>query len=125
MGATLTLFTKGAGEQLSPNFNQTEIDCRCKSKDCHFALQSPVLIEKRQALRDDWGSGIKSNSGFRCIIHNDVIGGTDKSFHTKGMADDLAPSDLSLLDEFEEMCRHHFPFVLRYDTFCHCDTRGA
>ena len=42
-------------------------------------------------LRQDWGSGIRITSGFRCEKLNKVVGGQPSSLHLKGWAADIQP----------------------------------
>lgn len=78
---------------LSTNFNWSEFSC--KGKDCcgHSAPIHPDLIEAVQALRDRIGRPLSITSGFRCNRHNAAIGGEENSFHTLGMAADVACPD--------------------------------
>lgn len=50
-------------------------------------------------LRQAWGSGIKVNSGFRCALLNNAVGGSPTSAHLKGYAADLSPVN-GKVDEF-------------------------
>lgn len=42
-------------------------------------------------LRQDWGSGIRITSGFRCEKLNKAVGGQPSSLHLKGWAADIQP----------------------------------
>lgn len=41
-----------------------------------------------------------------------------------GYAFDPSPENVGDMDEFEELARQCFPFVIRYLTFLHCDIHG-
>lgn len=45
------------------------------------------------SLREDWGSGINVNSGFRNDKLNAAVGGVSNSVHRTGYAADLYPSN--------------------------------
>lgn len=42
-------------------------------------------------IREAWGKPVKVNSGFRCKILNEAIGGSETSVHPEGKAVDLWP----------------------------------
>lgn len=117
------LYNKGENVQLSKNLNQSEMDCHCGSDVCQFTIIDDSFVRFFQSLRDNWGSGIRINSGFRCQKHNENVGGVSSSFHTKGMAGDLFPLN-GEFEDFDFACRYHFKYVKKYQSFCHCDTRG-
>lgn len=78
---------------LSKNFNRHEFECQ--GKDCceHSAPVHPELIDGLQILRDMVGHRIDISSGFRCKRHNRKENGSKNSFHTLGMAADIACFD--------------------------------
>lgn len=80
---------------LSKNFNRSEF--ACKGLDCcdQSAPVHPDLIGGLQRLRDLAGLPLRINSGFRCNRHNRKIDGSLESFHTLGMAADIACKEMS------------------------------
>jgi uncharacterized protein YcbK (DUF882 family) len=112
---------------LSRNFNRSEF--ACKGEDCcnHSAPVHPDLIEALQALRDRIGKPLSITSGFRCNRHNTAIGGEDQSFHTLGMAADVAcpdgisPGQLAALAEGIDLFREGGIGI--YPSWVHLDVR--
>ena len=112
---------------LSRNFNRSEF--ACKGEDCcgHSAPVHPDLIEALQALRDRIGKPLSITSGFRCNRHNQAIGGEDHSFHTLGMAADVAcpdgisPGQLAALAEGIDLFREGGIGI--YPSWVHLDVR--
>lgn len=46
-----------------------------------------------QPVRELWGKPIKVNSGYRCQVLNDAVGGSKKSQHLTGHAADITTGD--------------------------------
>ena len=96
---------------LSKNFNRSEFACKGENCCGHSAPVHPDLIEALQALRDRIGKPLSITSGFRCNRHNKAVGGAEQSFHTLGMAADVAcsgrhqrPRQLAALAEGDPTC---------------------
>jgi zinc D-Ala-D-Ala carboxypeptidase len=112
---------------LSRNFNRSEF--ACKGEDCcgHSAPVHPDLVEALQALRDRIGKPLSITSGFRCNRHNQAISGEDHSFHTLGMAADVAcpdgigPEELAALADGIEL--FHQGGIGIYPSWVHLDVR--
>ena len=68
----------------SENFYLDEFQCSC----CKFNDINPILVEKIQRVRDEFGP-IKITSACRCEIWNEKVGGKKNSAHTKSHALDL------------------------------------
>lgn len=62
------------------------------------------LAEFLDDLRDDWGSGIRVTSGFRCEKLNVAVGGVLNSVHRLGWAADVIPSN-GKFDEFVDFIK--------------------
>lgn len=75
---------------LSKNFSRHEFACQGKNCCGHAAPIHPDLISGLQQLRDRVGLELTINSGFRCIKHNKEEDGENNSYHTLGMAADVA-----------------------------------
>ena len=71
-------------EYLSRNFKRSELQCPC-CKKCEI---NPVLLTRIQTLRDLFGP-IIITSGYRCMKHNQKVGGAEKSYHLNGNAVDI------------------------------------
>jgi len=81
---------------LSANFSRQEIACKGGSQCCGgVAVAHPLMVTLAQTLRDRLGIPLFVNSGFRCIIHNTLVGGVKGSDHTLGGAWDLSNPDVS------------------------------
>ncbi len=62
------------------------------------------LAEFLDGLRDDWGSGIRVTSGFRCEKLNVAVGGVLNSVHRLGWAADVVPVN-GKFDEFVDFIK--------------------
>ena len=78
---------------LSKNFSRSEFACKGTNCCGHSAPVQPELISALQALRDQLNLPLNITSGFRCNRHNESVGGAARSFHTLGMAADVACPD--------------------------------
>ena len=78
---------------LSKNFSRSEFACKGTNCCGHSAPIQPELISALQALRDQLNLPLSITSGFRCNRHNESVGGATRSFHTLGMAADVACPD--------------------------------
>lgn len=67
------------GEWPYPNFSLKEVSC----KHCGEFYLDHASMEALQELRDMWGKPIVINSGHRCIVHNNNVGGSENSQHLK------------------------------------------
>ena len=52
-----------------------------------------LLIEELDKIRDEFGSPIYVNSGYRCKELNKAVGGVSNSAHLKGLAADITSKD--------------------------------
>ena len=98
----LWLFPKGADTRLSENFTLNEFQCRCGEIRCHLTLVHPKLVETLQTLRELLARPLYLSSGFRCVSHNERIGGLVRSYHTRGMAADVVCATGAQMDELAE-----------------------
>lgn len=106
----------------NPILNQYEVDCKCKNEICRTTLISEENLTSFRRTRLGFGSPVKANSCYRCMLHNKAVGGVLDSSHTKGDGIDLEPLNGDL-DGLEIEARKHYKYVLRYPTFIHCDNR--
>ena len=72
------------------HFRPSEFKCPC----CGRILVEDELLVKLEILRDMIGRPIFITSGYRCEKYNSKIGGSQKSYHLKGMAADIWVPDL-------------------------------
>lgn len=109
---------------LSPHLKHSEFKCKCTKITCHFTLYSDSLLMCFEKAREVLGVPLIVTSGFRCQGHNKDIGGTQKSFHTRGMAVDIVcPSNIEW-ETFSRVMKSTFPRTLEYKekNFIHCMT---
>jgi uncharacterized protein YcbK (DUF882 family) len=78
---------------LSKNFSRSEFACKGTNCCGYSAPVQPELISALQALRNQLNLPLSITSGFRCNRHNESVGGAARSFHTLGMAADVACPD--------------------------------
>lgn len=100
-------------------FRVKEFVCRGSGKN----LIKQELIDKLDALREDFGQPIIVTSGYRSPEYNKKIGGAPNSTHMQGIAADITARDL---DRLYELCLKHFDAVGdgRKKGFCHVDLRS-
>ncbi len=103
-----------------PNFSLREVRCKC---GCGLVILQPELLICTYNLRMRYGKPVIMRSWTRCLAHNEAVGGKGDSYHLFGKANDPTPAD-GINDRFRAICHDCFPYVLDYDDFCHCDTRG-
>jgi uncharacterized protein YcbK (DUF882 family) len=83
-----------------------------------------------QRLRDKLNVPIKINSGYRCELHNSLIGGSKNSQHLKGLASDIVVKDYTpeqvynFVDKLQRLNMFKLGGLGKYDTFTHLDIRG-
>lgn len=78
---------------------------RNQADDEAIANLTLLCLEVLQPIRDEIGSVININSGFRCLTLNRRLGSSDKSHHVRGMAADIecfAMDNLALAKLIEE-----------------------
>jgi uncharacterized protein YcbK (DUF882 family) len=114
---------KGQYKKLSKYFSTKEFE---NSSDKEFFID-PVLLEKLDLVREEFGESITVTSGYRSPAHNAKIGGASSSQHCQGKAADIRPSSSSKdkLDRLYLICENHFEAVGdgRNRGFIHVDTR--
>lgn len=104
-----------------PNFAMWEIACRC----CGLIILQPKLLLIQHEVRQEFGEPIRTHSWCRCPQHNAEVGGKEDSYHVVGKGIDQSPLYGNPTPRFTTICRKHYPIVLVYNTFLHCDTRGS
>lgn len=95
----LWLFGKDETGRLSEHFRVEEFHCGCAGADCHLTLLHPHLVSALQTLRSRLGRPLRLTSGYRCQRHNRQVGGRRRSYHTRGMAADVACASPEALEE--------------------------
>jgi uncharacterized protein YcbK (DUF882 family) len=82
---------------LSAHFCKSEFACRC----CGELKIKMRLIDGLEKLRTLAGKAIVIHDGYRCLAHNQQVGGVTDSEHTQGMAADVEIPGLSLQEMYE------------------------
>lgn len=85
------------------------------------------LVDFLNRLRLAFGKPLIVTSGYRSPEHNATIpGAVPNSYHTKGLAADVAPMDAKDLNRLWQLAdsMNVTGGVGRYDTFVHIDRRG-
>ena len=116
-------YVKGKKSQLSPNFESTEFDCKCKNKTCTTTEIDPKLVEYLQKIRDYFGKAVTINSAYRCDKHNKSIGGASQSKHKFGQAADIKVSGIKPLKVAQYAEFIGIKGIGQYSNFVHIDTR--
>ncbi len=73
-------------DQISEHFTKNELACKC----CGRLALHPQFLEKLEHVRALYGKPMAINSGYRCEVHNTLIGGVSSSAHLDGNAVDVA-----------------------------------
>lgn len=114
---------KGQYKKLSKYFSSKEFE---NKTDKQFYID-PVLLQKLDLVREEFGEPIKITSGYRSPEHNAKVGGSPSSQHCLGKAADITPANFSKekLDKLYLICENHFEAVGdgRRKGFIHVDTR--
>jgi len=106
--------------QLSENFSLHEFQCR----HCGQVKLDSRLVQKLQALRDEVGVPLVITSGFRCLEHNQAVGGADGSQHLFGRAADVVIPEGMSGEKFADIGRKvGFTGIGVYSSFVHMDVR--
>ena len=71
---------------MTKNFLAAEFACKC---GCGRNMISRLLVDQLQKLRDEIGRPITVISGYRCRLHNTLVGGGQLSQHVLGNAADI------------------------------------
>jgi uncharacterized protein YcbK (DUF882 family) len=123
LGITMVSWKKGQYKKLSKHFSSKEFE---NSTDKEFFID-PILLQKLDLVREDFGESITITSGYRSPAHNAKIGGSSSSQHCLGKAADIRPTSGSKekLDKLYLICEKYFEAVGdgRIKGFIHVDTR--
>jgi uncharacterized protein YcbK (DUF882 family) len=96
----------------------------------HILENVKDLAYHLQRLRDKFNKPININSGYRCELHNSVIGGSKNSQHLKGLAADIVVKDktpfevYNFIDKLSNLNMIKQGGLGLYNTFVHFDIRG-
>lgn len=82
---------------LSAHFSKSELACRC----CGELIIDPALIDALERLRELAKKPIRICAGYRCLAHNQEVGGVTDSEHIRGVAADIVIPGLTLQQMYE------------------------
>ena len=86
-----------------------------------------ILFNSFKWIREAWGKPIRITSGYRCPMHNAMVGGTVLSAHMFGLALDCDCEDADEVFELDKLIEETAPDLRRgryteSGTFIHLDT---
>ncbi len=115
------IFNQTNNDQLTPHFKAEEFRCKDKTKEF---LWAPKLLEVLETIRNHFNAPVIINSGYRTPSWNVKVGGTQNSYHCKGMAADIVVKGHSS----NEVAKYADSImeqggVIRYTNFVHVDVR--
>lgn len=119
----LAVYAKGNAIKISSNFKSTEMDCKGK-KCCSNTLIDKQLINYLQKIRNHFNKPITINSGYRCAIHNEAVGGARYSKHIQGKAADIVVKGVKPAEVAKYCESIGIKGIGLYGTFTHIDTRS-
>ena len=101
------------------HFENDEFTCRCGCDNNGISKPLVLMLDDARELAQ---IPFKINSGFRCLKHNEKIGGVKDSSHCKGLAVDIACNDdKRRFFIVSALISVGFKRILIYDTFIHVD----
>lgn len=111
---------------LTRNFSEIEFACNKGKCGCKGKSVSLQLVYALQLVRQHFGKTITINSGIRCTVHNNLVGGSANSKHISGQAADFTVDGISP-DEVADFLDSTFTGnngLGRYNSFTHFDVRS-
>ena len=93
---------------MTKNFKRQEFECKGTCDKCKKQTSMPLevyenvikLAGQLQILRDYVGRPVRINSAYRCVQHNDNVGGSKTSQHIYGKAADITIQSLKPIEVF-------------------------
>ena len=118
-------YSRNDKTQLSEHFNISEFHCKGEDCGCSETLHDPTLTAYLQQIRDHFGKPLKITSGYRCHKHNEAVGGSADSLHTKGQAADFVINGVMPLEIAQFAEQLGINGIGLYEDFVHIDTRST
>lgn len=118
----MTTYSKGSGVRVSPHFNSNEFDCK-NHKCCDETIIDSELVAILEKIRGHFGKPVRINSAYRCAKHNKEVGGSNNSYHLKGMAADIRISGVKPIEIAKYAESAGVKGIGLYPSFVHVDTR--
>jgi len=111
--------------RMFPNFQPQEFRCPCEHPLCQGDGMEFWFLSALQDLRLQVGFPLKINSGYRCSIYNEHVGGVKNSYHVKGVAVDICTRAFSPKEKHRLLRKafQRFTGIGMYTTFIHLDLR--
>lgn len=109
--------------RVSNNFRRYEFECQC---GCGFSTVDIELVGVLEKVRENFENPIIITSGNRCLTHNQNVGGSVNSQHTKGIAVDFKVQNCDQ-DEVADYLEENYPDsfgIGRYNGRTHLDVRA-
>jgi zinc D-Ala-D-Ala carboxypeptidase len=107
-------------------FQRSETAVRLNIEQQFYPLSSHIInnldaLAKNllQPVRNDLGSRMHINSGYRCQELNEAVGGSETSDHMQGMAADIISRDAELLYKLALKFPHKQIILYREKNFVH------
>ena len=109
----------------SPFFKMEEFQCRCSYSDCRQSNQfmDERFLELVFKVRAQLDFPFYVTSAYRCEKHNRDVGGAKLSYHTKGLAIDIAMHNAYDRYELLEQLMAHGLSAIVYSNFVHIELR--
>ena len=104
-----------------PHFSPQELACKHCGELPHNL--DHLLLDKLELLRQSVGRALRVNSGYRCRIHNTIVGGSAYSQH-KNLAVDLSIHGQDPRKLYDEAVALGFLGIGLGDSFIHLDMRN-
>ena len=114
-------FVNGEHLRLAPNFTASEFHCRCGKQ--HGVRVSGKLLYHLELLRARIGKPVRITSGFRCVEHNALVGGSKHSMHLSGEGADIVIKGMTMAVLADHARGAGFGFVLDEGDHVHVDVR--
>lgn len=105
-------------KKVATNFYEDEFECNC---GCGLKNINPVLVERLQEARTDYGSPMVLTSGLRCKKFNSKQNGSPNSSHLWGEAVDVAMNDPILRYRMVQIFQKYFKRIGIAKNFIHVD----
>ena len=107
---------------ITPHFEMAEFACRCS---VGRALIAADLVEVLEEVRCELDAPVRIVSGYRCPVRNLEQGGVPRSWHTLGLAADVAVAP-ELRDQLGDILvglvkAGRLRYVETHETFAHVD----
>ena len=114
--------------KVSDHFDYDDFACACCER-LKLTDRFYKHIELLEKVRAEYGKPMLINSGYRCSVHNQAVGGAVKSQHLI-FATDIRPEMGRDDDEYlqnvlriEDISMNYFKGIGLYNTFVHVDLR--